>query len=376
MATKRILYILHSYYNRAGTEEHTRALCSGLGEGFECFIASPDGARIILLAGDKETASFAVPPVPWPVTPYRSAPHEEALDAILQTVKPDLIHIQHSMQWPLGILDMLIKTGLPVVMSFHDYYPITPDFTMRGIARTDDAITPQYSHALFGEDISQYLFERQAIFRESLVKMKECIVPSQYLGTLLQRVFQREFIVRPHGIEPFSVKPKTASGQIRYGYVGSLLPQKGYQSLLKGYEIARKKGLTGSLTIFGAGAHADTAPRDGVTFKGAFLREDLGHITSQLDVGILPSEFAETFSLVLSELWYAGCPVAAARIGVFPERIEDGINGKLFPPGDPSSIADTLLWFQENPAWKEWRSPKVKMIHEMLEEYRTLYRRI
>ena len=51
------------------------------------------------------------------------------------------------------------------------------------------------------------------------------------------------------------------------------------------------------------------------------------------DLGLLLSNVPETFSYTLSELFAAGIPPVASRLGAFVDRIEDGVTGWLVSPG-------------------------------------------
>jgi len=50
------------------------------------------------------------------------------------------------------------------------------------------------------------------------------------------------------------------------------------------------------------------------------------------DLGLLLSNVPETFSYTLSELFAAGIPPVASRLGAFADRIEDGVTGWLVSP--------------------------------------------
>ena len=58
-----------------------------------------------------------------------------------------------------------------------------------------------------------------------------------------------------------------------------------------------------------------------------------------MSVSIVP----ETFSYTLSELWAAGIPVLATRLGAFGDRIVDGENGWLFPAGSVNELLRCMV---------------------------------
>jgi glycosyltransferase involved in cell wall biosynthesis len=62
------------------------------------------------------------------------------------------------------------------------------------------------------------------------------------------------------------------------------------------------------------------------------------------DALVHPS-FKEGLPNAICEALAAGLPVLAGDVCDHPLLIQDGINGWLFDPGDPQSIADALLNF-------------------------------
>src|SRR5262245_26508854 len=127
----RLLFLLHQYDNLAGVELHTQALADGLRNRYDVAIAYPAAGQLCLRhAGTLRT--FPADPPAWPVTPHRAPGTEQGFARILDAVQPDLIHIQHFLHWPLGVIDQAVAAGARVVVSFHDFYAITPLFTMQG----------------------------------------------------------------------------------------------------------------------------------------------------------------------------------------------------------------------------------------------------
>ena len=111
----------------------------------------------------------------------------------------------------------------------------------------------------------------------------------------------------------------------------------------------------------------------GLTFHGVYEQHHLPKICANIDVAIIPSIFQETFSLVLSEMWMGGLPVAVSDFGSLRERVIEGVNGKKFPPGDIKEIQDTIQWFLTHDEWKSWKIPASRALSDMAEEYRTIY---
>lgn len=370
----RLLYVLHCYYNRAGTEEHTRTLVSELSSEYDISIVAPEPERVVLIREGRECLSLPVPQLPWPLTPFRSSQHEVALDRILRETDPHLVHVQHFYNWPLSVLDQLAGYKRPMCITFHDYYSLTPHFTMEGTDNPLLITDPHYSVKLFGRNLSDYLKERQKTIARSLNKFSRRIVPSRYLASVLSQIYPLEYQVITHGIKPFSCDRHIFNpGGMVFGYVGSLLPQKGFAHMAPVMRriTAEFPGVT--LHVFGGGRLEQLLMPEGVLMHGAYNPEDLPAIMSQIDVGVIPSTFAETFSLVLSEFWEAGIPVVCSRIGALAERVKDGANGGLFIPGNEEDMYRAMRQFVVSEDWKQWQIPRPKHLEEMIGEYRAMY---
>lgn len=376
MKTKpRLLYILHCYYNRGGTEQHTRDLAAGLAEHFDIAIAALEKDQLHIIKDGKTTKVFQVGQVPWPITPYEAPVFTQALAQVVGETEPDLIHIQHFFNWPLSLVDHVRAMGKPVVLSLHDYYAITPYFTMQGARDAQHALSKEFVLAIFKSDISDYLRQRLEILQKSFAQVAHKIVPSTYLQQQLKSALPGNYRVIGHGIRPFTPETKVQSTKLRFGYVGTLLPQKGWQQLAGAFQSVHKKHPECALHFFGGGAPVKSnVPY--IQFHGTYEQHDLGRICSLIDVGVIPSVFPETFSLVLSELWHGGVPVAASSLGALGERIQDGVNGRSFNPYSTEETAAALGWFLENTSWRSWKLPQPRLLDEMIKEYCTFYNAI
>ena len=88
----------------------------------------------------------------------------------------------------------------------------------------------------------------------------------------------------------------------------------------------------------------------GLQHKFLFLgsRENVPEILACCDMAVLPSH-AEGFSNALLEYMAMGLPTVATDVGGNPEVIENGINGLLVRPNDPTALIDAISSLLENP---------------------------
>ena len=64
---------------------------------------------------------------------------------------------------------------------------------------------------------------------------------------------------------------------------------------------------------------------------------------------LVPSEWYETFGMVIIEAFACGIPVFASRLGAMAELIEDGKTGRLFTPGSIEEIRQCMAWASQHP---------------------------
>ena len=375
MSKAAILYILQNYHNRAGVEEHVRALRQSLADRYAVFAAFPQPKQYVLLAPDDSTVLFPGDDFSWPIVKESSSNLDRAFDGIMERVDPKLIHVQHFLNWPLDILTKVIAAGVPSLISHHDYFSITPFFTLQGVRTPEECFTSEACLRLFGEDLSSQLKQRTAWLASILPRFNLQIVPAPYAARILSRIFRAlSFRVVEHGVKPFVRAPKIPStGPLRFGCVGSVLPQKGSEFLRCAYQAGGFTPAQAELHYYGGRLDSITP---GVFYHGPYNQEDLPGICSAIDVAIIPSVFAETYSLVLSEMWMGGVPVAAADIGALGERVRAAGFGRVFQAGNAQSLLETLRWFQSNNEWRSWQIPNPRSLSEMSAEYHTIYQEL
>lgn len=176
--------------------------------------------------------------------------------------------------------------------------------------------------------------------------------------------------------------------EVVFGFIGGVGFYKGVHQLVKAYA-----GLPASLKersrleIFGKYDQpyvdaitqcylAEKADRRRVTFHGRFSPDEIPGITNQIDISVLPSLCADTAPQTIFESFNAGLPIIAPRVGGFPDFVDDGGNGLLYPAGDVDGLRGCLTAILTDVSMIERlreQIPRTKTMSENARELLALY---
>ena len=134
-------------------------------------------------------------------------------------------------------------------------------------------------------------------------------------------------------------------------YVGRLDAIKGADVLLEAFGLLSERPQL-RLRIVGGEVDADYAARlrglaselgvaDRVTWVGLAPNDELPWHYAAADVVVVPSH-SESFSIVATEAMACGTPVVASNVPGPASFIEDGVSGRLVPPGDAPALAAAI----------------------------------
>ncbi len=137
-------------------------------------------------------------------------------------------------------------------------------------------------------------------------------------------------------------------------YVGRLQPWKGVETAVR----ALLRLPEAHLLVAGDGVdrpRLEALARDlGVAGRTHFLglvpRERLPAIFGAADLLVATSFASETFGIGLVEAQACGLPVVASRWGGFPEVVDEGRTGLLYPPRDDAALARAAASLLDDPA--------------------------
>lgn len=167
-------------------------------------------------------------------------------------------------------------------------------------------------------------------------------------------------LVMPNGVDPerFPSNLKAAlpgaPETCTIGFVGTLKPWHGLDTLLEAFQIVRHGSPRFRLLIVGDGperarleAHVlRQNMSDSVQFAGAVPPEAIPGLLRSMDVAVAPYPALPNFyfsPLKVYEYMAAGIPVVASRIGQLDELITHERDGLLYTPGDAQALAAAIL---------------------------------
>jgi phosphatidylinositol alpha-mannosyltransferase len=148
-------------------------------------------------------------------------------------------------------------------------------------------------------------------------------------------------------------------------YVGRFVADKGIESLVKGFELARPHLPANRLETVGPISGPDGADYrfhrkisryvrarrlDGVvSLRGPiFDKAQLNTVIASADVICVPSLGGETFSMAILEAMALAKPVLVSDFSPMPEAVDHLVTGYVARAGDEGSIRDGMRFFSEN----------------------------
>jgi glycosyltransferase involved in cell wall biosynthesis len=174
------------------------------------------------------------------------------------------------------------------------------------------------------------------------------------------------------------------SDPLQIGFVGTLVWHKGVHVLIEAAKRLRgqyEAHIHGDTAVFPEYVAALRRAATGlpIIFSNGFDRDRVDDVYGGLDVLVVPSLWPENSPLVIHEAFMHRVPVIAARVGGVPELVQHGMNGLLYEPFDPGSLAgwlQRLIDDRELVVKLSARAPSVKSIEQDAREWEKRYVRL
>lgn len=315
------------------------------------------------------------------VSTWRQQQLARYFEQVIETFRPNIIHIQHMMGLPVALLDIIQQHGLPYVVTLHDYWYLCANAQL--LTNTDETVCDGPDAAfrncadcalaragialpLLANGVQHIMRSRVAQIRPILAQANAVIALSHFTRSVYEQaeIKLNNVVHIPQGMQPPDQLPlrQPRSEGVHIVYVGSIAPQKGTHILA---DAINQLDDTVQITIAGA---LDTFPdysrrvratitHPNVTFLGRINREQVWALLISADLFVHPTLWYESSPLVIEEANLAKLPMLASNIGVFPEKIQHGHNGMLFETGNPFALAAAIKRIQADPSQLDrWRA--------------------
>lgn len=413
---QRVLHLVHGWppWNHAGTELYAAWLARWqagrrqvsvyariadprrrCGDAVELF---DQGARVRLMVNNFTQRD------PLSRNALRDRRLERDFAAMLDDVRPDLVHIHHLAGHCASLPALARRRGIPVLFQLQDWWAPCARANLldarrrlcsgpglgkcsRCLALTRRPPAAVWNRLLYA---CRGRLQRRALrSATAYLAGSEFLVASyRTLGWLRpgDRVHVRRYGV-PRAVTGASAPTRPpATLPLRCGFLGSLLPHKGAHVAIAAFAGLAPEAAT--LAIWGdptadpgytAELHRLAGP--GVTFRGGFPESQKDAVLGALDLVIVPSLGLESFGLVAHEAMAHGLPVLASDRGALPELLAAGpaAAGAVFDPDRPQQLRALLDDIVANPALVDgWRAelPAIKDFAAHAEEIEELYREV
>lgn len=255
----------------------------------------------------------------------------------------------------------LLRSPLPTTVVLHDFFPFCPALYATFGSPCHSCTDPELRtcsrdnpmHSFFSFENDDYWLAARLAFVDLLMQEKVTLVaPSDSVAKryrdLEPRLKQKQVNIVPHGLSKKFAKSlapalplEEPAERLRLVVLGRLTVEKGAHILA---EVLEKITCFADVFLLGAGeSGAQFSSMPGVTVMASYRKDELGELLRKFkpDLGLLLSTVPETFSYTLSELWAAGIPVLATRLGAFVDRVDQANNGWLVEP-EPAAVLEQL----------------------------------
>ncbi len=393
----KVLQVIHGYpmrYN-AGSEVYTQTLAHGLVGKHEVHVFTreenpfePDYSLRREHDADDERVQLHVVNMPRFRDRYRHEGVDERFAAVLEEVRPDVVHVGHLNHLSTSLLREAARREIPIVFTLHDYWlmcprgqfmQMFPEDRMDLWAACDGQEDVKCAHRCYAryfsgareernQDVAHWtdwVRRRMAHVREMVELIDLFIAPARYLHERFRADFglpESKLVYLDYGFDLSRLQHRSRrSGEpFTFGYVGTHIPAKGIHNLIEAF--GRLEG-SPRLRIWGRSRGQKTAALKALAerlpgdtperiewlpeYKNQRIVQD---VFDHVDAIVVPSVWMENSPLVIHEAQQARVPVITADAGGMGEYVHHEVNGLLFGHRGVESLAEQMQRLVEEPA--------------------------
>jgi len=395
---KRILYVLHS--SKGGTPATNIDLMANIQKKLDCYVLTSNTVKIKLWRYKnsifEEIYSWKIKSK-WSAKDFHNLEFRNIYFNVLNGLKIDIIHIRHLIKHTFDLYYLAKSLGLPVIISFHDFYFICPSHNLLDENNVYCAgkCTDGHEQCLIGSEFSDlpllklFVNEWRIAVADILYSSSALVTTSELTKQLYMSIYpglsKKEFRIIEHGRDFEKVDDTSKFYEIpsKDKPIKILFP--GNINIVKGSELIKKIKILdknsrlefhfiGSLYL-----HSKDLENYGI-YHGPYERENFCEMVKKIKpsfIGIF-SIWPETYCHTLSEAWSCGVPVLTSKIGVLEERVNNNGGGWLLDYKNPIRVYNEIIRISESndeyvEVAEQVKKISFKSTKDMAQEYLDLY---
>jgi O-antigen biosynthesis protein len=273
---------------------------------------------------------------------------------VLRAIEPDVVHF-HSLQGlSASIVRPCQEMHIPYIVTVHDAWWLCPrQFMVRqdGAYCFQTKINQDVCKACMPE--ARHLEQRFRILQQRLAGAAFILSPSESHRRLhtANGLPADRVLVHRNGIRmPVGSRRRRGSRVVRFGYVGGTATLKGFHLVRRAFEEIVESNyelviVDNTLNLgFSSIDTSDWHIRGGIEVVPAFGQAELDGFFETLDVLLFPSQWKESFGLIVAEALARDVWVVVTEGGGAAEFVVDGENGTIIPlVNDPRPLRNAIL---------------------------------
>ena len=247
--------------------------------------------------------------------------------------RPDIVHSHSMVELPPMIWSAVAESGAKSVHTLHDYDLICSRASLFRHGRSCETLHASCRVTAAWKARFARRIDAVAAVSTPVLDTHRRFGLFRHLGEDRARVIWNAVDV------PAAPARKPRSGDLVFGFLGRLVPEKGIETLLAACRLLPPRGWR--LRVAGRAQEGDAAYRalaEGlpVEFLG-FVDPDA--FLETIDLLVVPSIWREPFGLTVVEAYARGVPVIGARLGAIADLVGAVGDDWLVAPGDPAALA-------------------------------------
>ena len=279
-----------------------------------------------------------------------------ALDAVCRQVRPHAAHVHHlPRHLTPAIFPILRRHKVRCVWTLHDHELVCPTGLRYAEGRPcDRCLGGNYSEAIRmrckdGDRLASVAVAFEKTVHRALrgnVGPHAYVSPSRFLAdSLVSDGLPRDSVHHVPNLVAVTSEPGPVGKNVVFA--GRLTEEKGIGEVAA---LARALPAVG-VDVFGEGpAAARLAGLHNVRLHGSRPVGEVHAALSTAGVVVVPSRWPENQPYAVTEAQLLSRAVVASAIGGIPELIDDGVDGRLVPPGDAGALVAATRALLDDPA--------------------------